>query len=80
MCAVISEIPYDLANYQKVWDLSGQNALFSMVISLLYVTGPLAFYGIWCYNGERKNRIPKYAYYLFYPLHLLVLGGIAMFC
>ena len=149
VCAVISEIPYDLANYRKFWDLSGQNALFSMVISLLmlyflkrfadregvagvllkslivlcavfwvsvlragfglyivllaavfylgytrnvlktllgiiisllYVTGPLAFYGIWCYNGERKNRIPKYAYYLFYPLHLLVLGGIAMFC
>ena len=35
VCAVISEIPYDLANYRKFWDLSGQNALFSMVISLL---------------------------------------------
>lgn len=142
--AILSEIPYDLANYGRIWDIRGQNALFSMLIgllmlyflrmlrqkpgitgalsrllivfcavvwaaflrtecglctlllialfyllyasglwktilgilvSLLYVPGPLAFYGIWCYNEVRKNRIPKYAYYLFYPLHLLLLGA-----
>ncbi|HCT92611.1 MAG TPA: hypothetical protein DF613_14715 [Lachnospiraceae bacterium] len=145
--AVLSEAVYDLAVYGKLWDLSGQNALFSMavsllmlyflrmvqekkgaagillrllivgsgvfwvsllrancglcvvlltavfyllygkntwktilgiLISLLYVTGPLAFYGIWCYNEVRKNKIPGYAYYLFYPLHLLLLGGISV--
>lgn len=145
--AAISEVPYDLANYGRFFDLSGQNALFSMVvsllmlyflkrfaerggaggillkaliimsaviwvslfragfglcivllaavfylgysrnvlktflgivISLLYVTGPLAFYGIWCYDGTRKNRLPKYIYYMFYPLHLLILWGISM--
>ena len=43
----------------------------------MYVTGPIAFYGIWCYTGERKDRINKYVYYAFYPLHLLVLGVIA---
>lgn len=47
------------------------------IISLMYVTGPIAFYGIWCYNGERKNHIPKYVYYAFYPLHFLILGVIA---
>ena len=47
------------------------------IISLMYVTGPIAFYGIWCYTGERKDRINKYVYYAFYPLHLLVLGVIA---
>ena len=41
-------------------------------ISLMYVTGPLAFYGLWCYNGERKNRINKYLYYAVYPVSLLV--------
>lgn len=51
--------------------------LLGIVISLLYVTAPLSFYGLWCYDGTRKNRIPKYAYYLFYPLHLLVLGIVA---
>ena len=49
------------------------------IISLMYVTGPIAFYGIWCYNGVRKDRINKYVYYAFYPLHLLVLGVIAKF-
>ena len=49
------------------------------IISLMYVTGPIAFYGIWCYNGERKNRIPKYIYYAFYPLHLLVLGAVGRY-
>jgi len=146
--ALISEIPYDLANSQKFLDMSGQNTLFSMCIcllmlyfldmlkdkkgiavsfakftivlcavlwvslfraayglclvllvadfyifysrnviktvlgmiaSLLYVTGPLSFYGIWLYDEERKDTLPKYAYYAFYPLHLLVLGLIAKF-
>ena len=43
------------------------------LISLMYVTGPLAFYGLWCYNGERKDRINKYVYYAVYPVSLLVL-------
>lgn len=53
--------------------------ILGVLISLLYVTGPLAFYGIWCYNEERKNIVPKYLYYIFYPLHLFVLGMIARF-
>lgn len=59
----------------------GRNVLktvLGIIISLMYVTGPLAFYGIWCYNGERKSRLPKYAYYVFYPLHLLVPGLAAL--
>lgn len=146
--ALVSEIPYDLANSQQLMDWSGQNSLFTMCIcllmlyflnmlknqkgiiytiariiivlcavlwvsffraayglcmvllvadfyilysrdvlktilgmitSLLYVTGPLSFYGIWFYDGERKDRLPKYFYYIFYPLHLLILGLIAKF-
>ena len=49
------------------------------IISLMYITGHLSFYGIWCYNGERKDRINKYVYYAFYPVHLLVLGVIAKY-
>lgn len=47
------------------------------LISIMYVTGPLAFYGLWCYNGKRKDRISKYVYYGFYPASLLVLGIVA---
>lgn len=146
--AVVSEIPYDLAVSMECWDLSGQNALFTMavcllmlyfldvvrtkksagrsflqiliifcavvwvtllraqygacmvlltavfyifrtrnvlktvlgmLISLLYVTGPLAFYGIWCYNEQRRDRCSKYVYYAFYPIHLLAAGSIVRF-
>ena len=145
--ALASEIPYDLANSQKVVDWSSQNALVSMCVcllmlyflslfkdkkgiaisllkgvivlcavvwvtllvsayglclvlltaifylfysknvlktilgmitSLLYVTGPLSFYGIWFYNEQRKDILPKYVYYAFYPVHLLVLGIITI--
>ena len=147
--ALVSEIPYDLAMSGKIWDFSDQNAMISMVISLImlyaldmvkerngftggllkvciviaavvwaalfraeyglcivlltavfeifytknvlktvlgiivslmYVTGPLSFYGIWCYNGVRTDRLPKYVYYAFYPLHLLVLAAIVKIC
>ena len=47
------------------------------IISLLYVTGPLAFYVIWFYDERRKDIVPKYVYYAFYPLHLLILGILA---
>lgn len=50
--------------------------VLGILVSLLYVTGPLSFYGIWCYTGERKDKLPKYVYYAFYPVHLLVLGMI----
>lgn len=146
--ALVSEIPYDLANSQKLVDWSSQNSLVTMCIcllmvyfldlfkekkgiavtllrgtivlcaviwvtvlmaayglcmvlltavfylfysrnvlktvlgmaaSLLYVTGPLSFYGIWFYNEQRKDRLPKYVYYVFYPAHLLVLGVISCY-
>lgn len=51
--------------------------ILGAIASLLYVTGPLSFYPIWCYNGVRKDKFSKYVFYAFYPLHLLVLGLIA---
>jgi TraX protein. len=48
-------------------------------VSLLYVTGPLAFYAIWFYDERRRDILPKYVYYIFYPLHFLVLGLIAKY-
>ncbi|MBP3609903.1 MAG: hypothetical protein J6J42_06160 [Lachnospiraceae bacterium] len=36
-------------------------------------TAPLAFLCTYFYNGERGKTFPKYVFYTFYPLHLLLL-------
>ncbi len=69
LCLVLLAAVFELFH-----DRPAPKMLLGILISLMYVTGPLAFYGIWCYSGERKDRLPKYAYYVFYPLHLLVLA------
>ncbi len=41
----------------------------------------LALILIWCYRGKRgyHNTVTKYAFYAFYPIHMLILGLIAKF-
>ncbi len=68
-----------VADFYLLYDRSVIKTILGMIASLLYVTGPLSFYGIWFYDKERKDRLPKYVYYAFYPLHLLVLGIITKF-
>ncbi len=36
-------------------------------------TGCLAFLLVWFYNGERGKQLPKYFFYAFYPVHLILL-------
>lgn len=45
--------------------------------SLREMYGLLAFLLIFLYNGKRGRQLPKLFYYGFYPLHLLLLYGIA---
>ncbi|MDD3254028.1 MAG: TraX family protein [Lachnospiraceae bacterium] len=52
-----------------------------MLRQLYYVPGyVLAFLLIYLYNGKRGTAKGKYAFYLFYPAHLLVLYGIFRIC
>ncbi len=46
------------------------------VAFLWEVTAPFAFVFVWFYNGRRGLRL-KYVFYIFYPVHLLVLHYVA---
>lgn len=138
--ALISEIPFDLAFFNTVFDFKHQNVFFTLLIGLLVMMGadyfhknllmqnliyilglsvghllrtdygykgvlliivlyllsserreqalkgaltisweltaPLAFLAIYAYNGKRGLSL-RYFFYLFYPVHLLLLCGIA---
>ena len=48
--------------------------------SLREMYGLFAFFPIALYNGERGKQLPKLFYYGFYPVHLLILYGVARLC
>lgn len=53
-----------------------QQSILGAGMMLFELTAPLAFVLTWFYNGQR-GRCPqwaKWAFYLFYPVHLVVLG------
>lgn len=55
-----------------------QQSILGAGMMLFELTAPLAFVLTWFYNGKR-GRCPqwaKWAFYLFYPVHLVVLGVI----
>lgn len=50
--AVLSEVPYDLAMNDTLWDISSQNALFSLTICLVMLYGLRFFH-------EKRGVLPK---------------------
>lgn len=50
--------------------------LWGALLVCYELPAPLAFVPVWFYNGQRGRcaRWEQWAYYLFYPVHLLVLG------
>ena len=52
--------------------------IFGCCATLWERTAPLAFLPIWFYTGERGKQFPKYFFYAFYPLHLILLAGLRL--
>ena len=59
---------YECRNNRKLQCIAG--AFLTLFSSY---TAWIAFVFIWFYNGERGKQLPKYFFYAFYPVHLLVL-------
>lgn len=61
---------------KKLWIFVGGAIVLVFFINILELAGLIAFLPIFLYNGERGPKV-KYAFYAFYPVHLLLLGSIA---
>lgn len=53
--------------------IGGRGLLSCLETVLSHMTVFVSFALIWFYNGERKRKGHRYFFYLFYPVHLLIL-------
>ncbi len=65
-CVLISAVFY-LLRFSHGWRI-----FWTTVIGLPYITGILATYPIFCYNGKRGKKYNKYLFYLIYPVVLAI--------
>lgn len=66
-----------VAGYYLLREHKGGRLLYGIVVSLMYVTGPLSIYALYSYNGDRGWNKNKYIFYALYPITLLACGLIA---
>lgn len=72
LCMVLLVAGYYLLRHRNGWRL-----FYGIVVSLLYVTGPLSIYALYSYTGDRGWNGNKYIFYILYPVTLLACGLLA---
>lgn len=68
-----------MAVYYLLQEKPGARMLWSSLISLMYVTGPVSNFVLKRYNGEAGKARTKYLFFCLYPLHLLALAAVVSF-
>lgn len=76
MAGIVFIMVFYLFRGKKPYLFAGIAAAMLLFTNTAELFGLFAFIPIFFYNGERGPRV-KYAFYAFYPAHLLLLGGIA---
>jgi hypothetical protein len=67
-------IPQAIGLFLICWMIGGMRVLMGTVWVPIQVFGVFALIPIWCYSGEKKtkNLWVQRAFYLFYPVHLVI--------
>lgn len=66
ICVALVAVYYLLREYRGFACFAG------FLLSIPYVTGIFATYPIFCYSGKRGGNYNKYAFYILFPLELIV--------
>lgn len=78
---ILAALFYWLRGNRPMQCLAGLIIMTGTVDNWMFFLGlAVGFLLIWLYNGTRGKRRIKYLFYWFYPVHLLVLGGIFFAC
>ena len=74
-------LQYLLCYFIYAYPVFSLTRCFSLACSTMKheVWGLFAFVLIWFYNGKKGSKLPKYLFYAFYPVHLFIIGLIALY-